>query len=40
MLMDFFRIGPLRRGFRIPSLPERSLLNNGSRLFLASGGWN
>ncbi|PSC67761.1 MFS general substrate transporter [Micractinium conductrix] len=37
MLMDFFRIGPLRRGFRIPSLPERSLLNNGSRLFLASG---
>lgn len=34
--MDFFRI-TLKHGFRIASLPDRSLLNSGMRLFLASG---
>ncbi|KAL4424382.1 hypothetical protein ABPG75_001683 [Micractinium tetrahymenae] len=36
VLMDAFRIG-LKHGFNIASLPENSLLNSGSRLFLASG---
>ncbi|KAL4420864.1 hypothetical protein ABPG77_002823 [Micractinium sp. CCAP 211/92] len=36
VLMDAFRIG-LKHGFNISSLPEDSLLNSGSRLFLASG---
>lgn len=34
--MDLFRID-FKHGFQIHSLPDRSLLNNGSRLFLASG---
>ena len=38
VIMDTFRIG-LKHGFNIPSLPDHSLLNSGSRLFLASGGW-
>eukprot|EP00887_Chlorella_sp_A99_P006636 scaffold3.g6636.t1 len=36
MLLDVFRIR-WRRGFNLPSLPPRSLLNSGNRLFLASG---
>ena len=34
--MDVFRIG-LRGGFHLPSLGPHALLNNGTRLFLASG---
>jgi hypothetical protein len=36
VIMDSFRIG-FKHGFRIASLPDHSLLNSGSRLFLASG---
>ena len=36
VLMDFFRIR-WKHGFDVPSLSGKSLLNNGNRLFLASG---
>lgn len=36
VLMDFFRIR-WKHGFDVPSMSGKSLLNNGNRLFLASG---
>ncbi len=34
--MDVFRLG-LKHGFNLPSMGEHALLNNGFRMFLASG---
>ena len=36
MFMDVFRLG-LKHGFNLPSMGEHALLNNGFRMFLASG---